>query len=92
VSTRDIRTEVIAAWERVLELNGVPRSKCHAVALELAAVTKTHGVSLTRPTFTDEPVANEWQLPPEQRPAPTTETTDWAVLARANIRHTQEGH
>jgi len=64
VSTRDVRDQVVAGFETVLdEEPGVARSRVHYLALKLAAIVEAHGVRLARPAHLHDPVA-DWRNKP----------------------------
>jgi hypothetical protein len=64
MSARDVRDEILAAWENILDRHTALGSSTHAVVLELAAAAENRGVRLTAPTHRDDPAA-DWRAPVE---------------------------
>jgi hypothetical protein len=63
---RDVREEVLAAWENILDRTTDMGGRAHAVALELAAAAENRGADLNPPRPSRDP-AVEWR-PEYQRP------------------------
>jgi hypothetical protein len=58
MTERDVRAQIITAFEGIVERNGVARSKSHACALQLVAALTGHGIRLARPAHIHDPNAN----------------------------------
>lgn len=73
MTDRDVREQIIRAFEGIAERHGVPRSKSHACALQLVAALEGHGIRLARPAHLHDPNANWRDQPGRQtaRPADT---------------------
>lgn len=62
---RDIRAEILGAWENILVRHGARVSTVHALVLELEQACANRGVRLNRPQPPNDPAATDWRKPPE---------------------------
>lgn len=61
---RDIRADILGAWENILARHDVSLSTVHALALELEQAAASRGIRLNRPQPPNDPAATDWRTPP----------------------------
>lgn len=84
MTLRDIRGEVIAAFESELRRYSCPHPA--VVAMALAAIAEGHGVKLSRPALADDPVADH------TRPVAPGDTRTGAASVRVQIHRPTESN
>ncbi len=87
MTERDVREQIIRAFEGIAERHGVARSKSHACALDLVAALTGHGIRLARPAHLHDPNA-DWRRRPGQntgRPPAEADPDDPYYAARLYV-------